>query len=200
MSNLLIETALGKIYRFIKPFLTKKRIERLLKNIRLNSSKTITFLIMPRCKTFIYEYLKSSKINSNLLLIDFDSKTENILLNNDFEYNKILNVLSSNNNELLLPIQFRCIQKMKTDFYEKSIVIISSNINLSEYTSLRIPSEINIFIPSPIYLNQLTNNLSDQETKDKLFYDYQNIILSSKKYEIYVSLEDIREKIKALFM
>jgi hypothetical protein len=199
MSSFLIETALGRIYKFIKPFLTKKRIEQLLKNIRLNSPKTITFLIMPRCKTFIYEYLKSSKINSNLLLIDFDSKTDNILLNNDFEYNKILNSIT-NNTDLLLPSQFKCIQRLKNDFYEKSIVIISSNINLSEYTRLRIPSEINIFIPSPMYLTQLTNTLSEQEAKDKLFNDYQNIILSKKSYEIYTSLEDIREKVKALFM
>jgi hypothetical protein len=173
----------------------------MLKQIRISNSKTITFLVMPRCKTFITEFLQNSNIHSNLLIVDFDSKTDNILLNQDFEYNKILNVLSNNNNnDLLLPSQYKTIQKLKNEFQEKSIVIVSSNINLANYCSLRIPTEINVFIPSPKYYTELSNNLSDNETKKQFFDAYNNIILSRHKYEIYTSLEDIREKIKALFM
>jgi hypothetical protein len=184
----------------VQPFLTKGAIVKLLKRIRVQSPKTITFLIMPRCKTFITEFLEGSNIHSNLMVIDFDSKTENVLLNQDFEYNKLLNVVSNNKNELLLPIQYKSLLNLKQNFREKSIVVISSNINLSVYTSLRMPTEINVFIPSPKYYTILLNNISDDETKKMFFNDYNSIILSKHKYDVYTSLEDIREKVKELFM
>ena len=155
---------------------------------------------MPRCKSFITEFLQSSNIHTNLLIIDFDNKEDNIILNNDFEYNKIINIISNNQNDLLLPIQYRCIEKLKRDFMEKSIVIISSNVNLAEYTKSRIPCEINVFIPSPKYYEMLMINIIDDDNKKRFFNDYNNIVLSKNKYEIYTSLEDIREKIKHLFL
>ena len=89
---------------------------------------------------------------------------------------------------------------LKNNFTEKSIVVISSNINLATYTKLRIPTEINVFIPSPKYYTILLNSISDDDTKKQIFNDYNNIILSKHKYDVYTSLEDIREKIKELFM
>ena len=195
----LLKIGLPWFYQVIRPFLTKQMLYKLLKKIRVSSPKTITFLIMPRCKTFITEFLEGSSIHSNLLIVDFDSK-ENVLLNNNFEYNKLLNVVSSNKNDLLLPIQYKELLNLKQNFNEKSIVVVSSNINLATYTSLRLPTEINVFIPSPKYYLMLMNNLNDEENKKLLFENYNNIILSKYKYEVYTSLEDIREKIKELFI
>jgi hypothetical protein len=194
----LFKIGLGLGYQMIRPFLTRKKIQQLLKQIRVKSNRTITFLILPKGKTFISEFLQSSNIHTNLLIVDYDD-VNNVILKGDFEFNKLVNVLSNNKNDLLLPILYKNILKLKMDFNEKSIVIVSSNINLAEYTSKRIPSEVNVFIPSPKYYSILSNNLDD-ETKKQFFNDYNTIILSQHKYNIYVSLEDCREQIKTLFL
>jgi hypothetical protein len=149
------------------PFLTEKYKQYMLKKAR-TSLKLTTIILLCRYsgKT---EFVKSNTIDDHVLLLDFDN-----LLTTNTEYNNIV-MNSNSDNIMLLPLKYKLYSEIRTNFKNKSIVILSSDKLLTDYL---IENEKNInlisLLPTTKYYSNILVNLNEEQ-KNIFINSYKNL-------------------------
>jgi hypothetical protein len=131
----------------------------------------------------------------NIICIDLDSCG---ILRSNYEYEIKLKIVGNNYDIMLLPDKLKILKQLQENFKYKSIVILSSDYNLSKYLEEN-EYEVVKFLPSLNYYQVINNSLNDSE-KIELFKSYNNIFKTSSEYKIYSSIEELREMCKLLFI